>query len=46
VHAVNQNVAWVSGVDGTFAVTTDGDATWRPASCPVPKRWSSATSRE
>ena len=28
VHAVNQNVAWVSGVGGTFAVTTDGGATW------------------
>lgn len=29
VHAVNQNVAWVSGVGGTFGVTTDGGATWR-----------------
>lgn len=28
VHAVSQNVAWVSGVEGTFAVTTDGGATW------------------
>ncbi|MGH7571525.1 MAG: hypothetical protein ACREMK_06745 [Gemmatimonadota bacterium] len=46
VHAVNQKVAWVSGADGTFAVTTDGGATWHPASCPVPRRCSSATSRE
>jgi hypothetical protein len=34
VDAVNQNVAWVSGTGGTFAVTTDGgatcsSATWR-----------------
>jgi photosystem II stability/assembly factor-like uncharacterized protein len=34
VHAVNQNVAWVSGVEGTFAVTTDGGATWHPGVVP------------
>jgi photosystem II stability/assembly factor-like uncharacterized protein len=34
VHAVNQNVAWVSGVDGTFAVTTDGGATWNAGVVP------------
>ena len=34
VHAVNQNVAWVSGVDGTFAVTTDGGATWHAGVVP------------
>jgi photosystem II stability/assembly factor-like uncharacterized protein len=34
VHAVNQSVAWVSGVDGTFAVTTDGGATWHPGVVP------------
>jgi photosystem II stability/assembly factor-like uncharacterized protein len=34
VDAVNQNVAWVSGVDGTFAVTTDGGATWRAGVVP------------
>ena len=34
VHAVNQNVAWVSGVGGTFAVTTDGGATWHPGVVP------------
>src|SRR5688572_18513204 len=34
VHAVNQNVAWVSGVDGTFAVTIDGGATWRAGVVP------------
>jgi len=30
VDAVNRNVAWVSGTGGTFAVTTDGGATWHP----------------
>ena len=34
VHAVNQNVAWVSGTGGTFAVTTDGGATWHPGVVP------------
>ncbi len=34
VDAVNQNVAWVSGADGTFAVTTDGGATWRAGVVP------------
>ena len=34
VHAVNQNVAWVSGVGGTFAVTTDGGTTWRSGVVP------------
>jgi photosystem II stability/assembly factor-like uncharacterized protein len=34
VSAVNQNVAWVSGVGGTFAVTTDGGATWRAGVVP------------
>ena len=34
VHAVNQNVAWVSGDVGTFAVTTDGGATWHPGVVP------------
>jgi len=34
VHAVNQNVAWVSGDGGTFAVTTDGGATWHPGVVP------------
>ena len=34
VNAVNQKVAWVSGVGGTFAVTTDGGATWHPGVVP------------
>jgi photosystem II stability/assembly factor-like uncharacterized protein len=34
VNAVNQNVAWVSGVGGTFAVTTDGGETWRSGVVP------------
>src|SRR5687768_3754253 len=34
VHAVNQKVAWVSGAGGTFAVTTDGGATWHPGVVP------------
>src|SRR5688500_18523969 len=34
VHAVNQNVAWVSGVGGTFAVTTDVGATWHAGVVP------------
>jgi photosystem II stability/assembly factor-like uncharacterized protein len=29
VSPVNDRVVWVSGLDGTFAVTTDGGGTWR-----------------
>lgn len=34
VNAVNQKVAWVSGTEGTFAVTTDGGDTWRSGVVP------------
>ncbi|MGH7586163.1 MAG: WD40/YVTN/BNR-like repeat-containing protein [Gemmatimonadales bacterium] len=34
VHAVSQDVAWVSGVGGTFAVTTDRGATWHAGVVP------------
>lgn len=34
VDAVNQNVAWVSGAEGTFAVTTDGGETWNSGVVP------------
>jgi photosystem II stability/assembly factor-like uncharacterized protein len=31
VSAVDERVVWVSGVAGTYALTTDGGATWRAA---------------
>lgn len=34
VSAVSERVVWVSGVGGTYAVTTDGGATWRAAVVP------------
>jgi photosystem II stability/assembly factor-like uncharacterized protein len=34
VSAVNERVVWVSGVGGTYALTTDGGATWRAAVVP------------
>ena len=45
VSPVNKRVVWASGRGGTFAVTTDGGATWRSGSCPGPSRCSSAMSR-
>ena len=46
VSPVNKDVVWASGRGGTFAVTTDGGATWRAGVVPEPKRCNSATSRE
>ena len=34
VSAVDERVVWVSGVGGTYALTTDGGATWRAAVVP------------
>src|SRR5688572_3718572 len=34
VSAVDERVVWVSGVSGTYALTTDGGATWRAAVVP------------
>jgi photosystem II stability/assembly factor-like uncharacterized protein len=34
VSPVNERVVWVSGVGGTYAVTTDGGATWRAGVVP------------
>src|SRR6266542_6317633 len=34
VSPVNDQVAWASGVGGTYAVTTDGGATWRAGVVP------------
>jgi photosystem II stability/assembly factor-like uncharacterized protein len=34
VSPVNANVVWASGVGGTFAVTTNGGATWRSGVVP------------
>ena len=34
IDAVNQRVAWTSGINGTFAVTTDGGETWRAGTVP------------
>ncbi|HWR16263.1 MAG TPA: hypothetical protein VN577_15650 [Terriglobales bacterium] len=34
VSVVNPNVVWVSGVGGSFAVTTDGGNTWRAGVVP------------
>lgn len=34
VHAVDENVVWVSGSGGRFVRTTDGGATWSPGIVP------------
>ena len=34
ISAVNDQVAWASGVGGTYAVTTDGGTTWRSGVVP------------
>ena len=34
VSAVNERVVWVSGVGGTYALTTDGGNTWRASVVP------------
>jgi photosystem II stability/assembly factor-like uncharacterized protein len=34
VSAVNERVVWVSGVGGTYALTTDGGTTWHAAVVP------------
>lgn len=34
VSAVSAKVAWASGIDGTYARTTDGGATWQAAAVP------------
>jgi photosystem II stability/assembly factor-like uncharacterized protein len=34
VSAVSDDVAWVSGLEGTYARTTDGGATWAPGVVP------------
>ncbi len=34
IHALSAQVAWVSGTAGTYAITTDGGATWRAAQVP------------
>jgi photosystem II stability/assembly factor-like uncharacterized protein len=34
VSVVDENVVWVSGHQGTYAVTTDGGATWNSAQVP------------
>src|SRR5688572_9349566 len=34
VSAVDERVVWVSGVGGTYALTTDGGTTWRAAVVP------------
>jgi photosystem II stability/assembly factor-like uncharacterized protein len=34
VSVVDERVVWVSGVGGTYALTTDGGATWRAAVVP------------
>jgi photosystem II stability/assembly factor-like uncharacterized protein len=34
LHAVNADVAWASGTQGTYLRTTDGGATWRAGTVP------------
>ncbi len=34
IHALSAQVAWVSGTSGTYAITTDGGATWHAAQVP------------